>query len=129
VLGLCLLWYRGAPTVQFRGLGLWALGAALLQSLGLVMFVVALEYTSAANVLIFFATTPLIAAVMAWGVLGERVAPVTWAAIAVVLTGILVVASGSLGTVNLFGDFLAFLDAVALAGFYVIIRRHREVNL
>ncbi len=129
VLGLCLLWYRGALVAQFWGLGLWALGAALLQSLGLVMFVVALEYTSAANVLIFFATTPLLAAVMAWGVLGERVGPVTWAAIAVVLAGIVVIASGSLGSVHLFGDFLALLDAIAIAGFYVIIRRHKDVDL
>jgi drug/metabolite transporter (DMT)-like permease len=80
-------------------------------------------------VLIFFATMPLIAAVMSWAFLGERVRPVTWAAILVTLAGLVVVASGSLGTGHLFGDFLALLDACTLATFYVVVRRHREVNM
>ena len=129
VLALSALWYRRGFAAQLRGLGFWALVVALLQAVGAILFVTALEYTSTANVLIFFATTPLIAAVMSWAFLGERVLPVTWAAILVSLAGLVVVASGSLGTGHLFGDFLALLDATSLATFYVVVRRHREVNM
>jgi len=125
VLALSALWYRRGFAVQLRGLGLWALVVALLQGVGMILFVTALEYTSAANVLIFFATMPLIAALLSWAFLGERVAPVTWAAILMTLVGLVVVASGSMGTGHLFGDFLAFLDACTLATFYVVVRRHR----
>jgi drug/metabolite transporter (DMT)-like permease len=129
VLALSALWYRRGFVAQLRGLGLWALVVVLLQGVGMILFVSALEYTSAANVLIFFATMPLIAALLSWAFLGERVRPVTWVAILVTLAGLVVVASGSLGTGHLFGDFLALLDACMLATFYVVVRRHREVSM
>jgi drug/metabolite transporter (DMT)-like permease len=129
VLAAMWLWHRGALLAELRAIRFWALAVAGLQGVGVILFVTALEYTSAANVLIFFATTPLIAAVLSRVFIGERVRPVTWIAILLCLAGLVIVASGSFGTVHLFGDFLAFLDAVALAGFYVTIRRHREVSM
>jgi len=72
---------------------------------------------------------PLIAAVMAWAFLGERVAPMTWAAILVCLGGLIVVFSGSLGSGRWFGDLLALIDAVCLAAFLVVVRRNRALNM
>lgn len=129
VLALSALWYRRGFVGQLRGLGFWALVVALLQGLGLVLFVVALDHTSAANVLVVFATTPLIAAAMAWAFFGQRIPMVTLAAILVSLAGLVIVASGSIGAGHLFGDLLALLDAVSLAAFYVVIRRHHEVDM
>ena len=129
VLTLSALWYRRGFAAQFRGLGIWALAVVLLQGVGMILFVTALHYTSVANVLIAFATMPLIAAVMAWAFLGERVAPVTWAAIIVCLGGLIIVVSGSLGSGRLFGDLLALIDAVCLAAFLVVVRRHRALNM
>ncbi|MGR3718158.1 MAG: DMT family transporter [Thermohalobaculum sp.] len=129
VLALSALWYRRGFVAQFRGLGVWALAVVLLQGVGMILFVTALDYTSVANVLIAFATMPMIAAVMAWAFLGERVAPVTWAAILVCLGGLVIVVSGSLGSGRLFGDLLALIDAVCLAAFLVVVRRHRAINM
>jgi len=129
VLMISALWYRRSFMAQLRGIGFWALVVAVLQGVGLVLFVVALDYTSAANVLVVFATTPLIAAAMAWGFFGERIPLVILAAILVSLVGLVIVASGSLGAGHLFGDILALLDAVSLAAYYVVIRRHREVDM
>ena len=114
---------------QFRGIGRWGWTVALLQGGGLMLFVLAMEYTTAANVLIVFATTPLIAAVMGWAFLGERVPGVTWAAILASVAGLVIVTSGSLGTVHVLGDLLALLDAISLAAFYVVVRRQREISM
>jgi drug/metabolite transporter (DMT)-like permease len=129
VLTLAALWYRRGFVAQLHGVGFWALVVAMLQGVGLVLFVVALDYTSAANVLVLFSTTPLIAAAMAWAFLGERIPMVTLVAILISLAGLVIVASGSLGAGHLFGDLLALLDAASLAAFYVVIRRHREVDM
>jgi len=122
------IWHRGGLMAEFRRIRFWALVVAGLQAVGMILFVVALDYTTAANVLIFFATTPLLAALLSWAFIGERVAPVTWAAILICFAGLVIVASGSFGTLHLLGDALAFLDAASLAAFYVVIRRHREVS-
>jgi len=129
VLLLSALWYRRDFVPQMRGLGRWSYLVALLQGVGMILFISAVEYTSVANVLIAFATMPLIAALMTWAFLGERVAPATWVAILISLTGLVIVVSDSLATGRLFGDLLALLDATLLATLYVVIRRHREVNM
>jgi len=114
---------------QFRGIAAAGWAVAVLQGVGLILFVLALEYTTAANVLIVFATTPLMAAVLGRIFLGERIPAVTWAAILASMAGLGIVTSGSLGTVHLLGDFLALLDALTLAAFYVVVRRHREISM
>lgn len=129
VLAVMSLRHRRGLLAELRAIRPWAFVVAGLQGAGMILFVTALEYTSAANVLIFFATTPLLAAVLSWIFIGERVRPVTWAAILLCLVGLIIVASGSFGTVHLLGDILALLDATSLAGFYVVIRRHREVSM
>ncbi|HSF93684.1 MAG TPA: DMT family transporter [Thermohalobaculum sp.] len=129
ILVLSMLWYRRGFVAQLRGLGYWVLAAAALQGVGMILFVAALAHTSVANVLIAFATMPLISALMAWAFLGERIAPVTWAAIFVCLGGLLIVVSGSLGSGRLFGDLLALADAVCLSGFFTVIRRQRARNM
>lgn len=128
VLALSALLQRGVGAL-FHGINRWILAAALIEGVGLVLFVAALSHTTAANVLILFATTPMMAAVMGQLFLGERVGRATWAAIAACFVGVVVVGSGSLGSVHLFGDVLALIDAVTVALFFVVVRHHREVSM
>ena len=70
------------------------------------------------------AGAPLIAALLGWALLGERVAGPTWAAIAVTLAGVgLMVSDGLGGSVSPVGDLLALTIAVAFALATVITRR------
>src|SRR4051794_29852466 len=62
-----------------------------------VSFIVAIGYTTVANVVLIQAVTPLIAALLAWVVYRERITPSTWIAIAAVIFGVGVMVSGSLG--------------------------------
>ena len=93
-------------------------------------FVVALKYTTVANILLMQAGVPLLAALLAWIIFRERISLATWGAIAAVITGVGVMVSDSLGgKVSLLGDGLAVVISFAFAIATVTTRRHREVRM
>jgi drug/metabolite transporter (DMT)-like permease len=128
LLGLAL-YYRRDFKKQILAIGGWGLVLALLQGSFTWAFYGALKNTSVANVLIFFASMPLIAALMSKIFLHEQVQKATWTAIGVVVLGLLIVGSRGLIVGNWLGDFLALMCAVIMAGFFTIVRGRRTVNL
>ena len=72
----------------FRAMGWPGVAVGLCFALASTCFVVALAHTTVANVLLIQAGVPLIAALMAFVLFGERVALSTWAAIAAVISGV-----------------------------------------
>lgn len=114
---------------DIRGLGFAGLAVAVIYALNAISFVFAVEHTRVANVLIILAATPLIAALLSIVVLKERVATPTWVAIAAGMTGVAIVVGDGLRTGTSLGDVCAFFTAVALAVTFIIIRRHKHVNM
>jgi drug/metabolite transporter (DMT)-like permease len=102
---------------------------ACLSTLGMVAFIPALQLTSVANVAIFVAAQPFMAAAIAWVWLRERVALRTLLASLVALIGIVVIVSGAAGGRDYRGIGLAFLMLVAISAMTVAIRRHRETPM
>lgn len=114
----------------FRNMGLPGLSVAACFAFCSAAFVVALGYTTVANVTLMAASVPLIAALISWLVLGEAVSGRTWAAIAAVLVGIAVMVSDSLtGAVSPIGDGLALLIAIFFAVATVITRRYSNIRM
>jgi drug/metabolite transporter (DMT)-like permease len=112
-----------------RHLGRWGALVCVLQAACTIAFYAAFSYTSVANVLVIFACTPLIAAVLSKMIFDEGISNATrWAIVGAAL-GLIVVASGSLDGIQWFGDSLALLNAVMLALLYTILRGHREINM
>ena len=104
------------PLALLRGMGRAGIGVALCFAVASPMFIVALAYTTVANMLLMQAGVPLIAARLAWILHGDKVSASTWAAIAAVITGIAIMASGSFGgQVSPLGDGLALVVSIALA--------------
>jgi drug/metabolite transporter (DMT)-like permease len=128
LLGLAL-YYRRDFKKQILAIGGWGLVLALLQGSFTWAFYGALKNTSVANVLIFFASMPLIAALMSKIFLHEIVQKATWTAIGVVVLGLLIVGSRGLIVGNWLGDFLALMCAVIMAGFFTVVRGRSAVNL
>jgi len=121
--------WRGTVKL-FRNIGPAGLAVAVCFAIGSTSFIVALSYTTVANILLIQAGVPLIAALIAWMTFGERPAPATWAAIAAVIFGVGVMVSDSLGgEVSLIGNGLAVLVSVAFALATVITRRHARVRM
>jgi drug/metabolite transporter (DMT)-like permease len=125
-----VLWReRGRGLAAWRDAG-WA-GVAVGFCFGAASdcYVVSLSLTKVANTLIVLSTSPFMAALLGWIVLGEPVRARTWAAIAAAFAGIAIMVANSIAAGNALGDLLAFAPPVAVATNAVIIRRHRAVRM
>lgn len=128
-LAFVALFHRSAWT-GFRSLMTApALAMIALQGTGSIFFLGSLQHTSVANSLLILATAPFLAALFSWIWLRETIDRATALAIVAVFGGVGIIASGSLGGGTLFGDFLSFLNAMTIAGYYVVLRKARHVNL
>ncbi len=120
----------GGTRRLFRVMGPPGLAVAALFASSSTAFVLALQHTTVANILLIQAGAPLIAALLAWAAFGERVRGPTWAAIAVVLVGIFVMFSDSLTRPDSFmGDLLSVWMVLGFSGSVVIVRRYAEVRM
>jgi drug/metabolite transporter (DMT)-like permease len=127
-----MLWREGWQGTRklFLAMGLPGLCVGLCFAIASSTFVMAMQYTTIANILLMQAGVPLIAALVSFLVFRERVDGATWVAIAVVILGVAIMVSESLtGKVSPMGDGLSLLVALAFAGATVITRRHAQVGM
>jgi drug/metabolite transporter (DMT)-like permease len=114
----------------FRQMGWPGLVVALCFAAATISFVTALQYTSVANVVLIGASVPLVAALISWLVFGEKVAPATWAAIAAVIAGVVIMVSDSLGDrSSLTGNLLAMVISLVFSIATVTTRRYAGVHM
>lgn len=127
-----MLWRDGwrGTVLLFRGMGLPSLAVAMCFAVASTSFVVAIAYTTVANILLMQAGVPLIAALIAWLLFRETVGLATWVAIAAVIAGVAIMVSESFtGDVSPIGDGLALLIAVMFSIATVITRRFAHVRM
>lgn len=127
-----MLWRDGGrgTIALFKGMGLPGLVVALCFATASTCFVVALGYTTVANIVLMQAGVPLIAALIGWIAFRERVSRITWAAIAAVIAGVVIMVSDSFGgRVSPIGDGLALLIAFAFSTATVVTRRFAHVRM
>lgn len=127
-----MLWRDGGRgTLRlFRDMGLPGLAVAICFATASTSFVVALAYTTVANIVLMQAGVPLIAALIAWALFRESVSLPTWVAIAAVIAGVAIMVSESFtGDVSPIGDGLALLIAVVFSIATVITRRFAHVRM
>ena len=80
--------------------------------------------------MLFQASAPFIAAMLAWAFLHEHIPPRTWVAMSAALAGVAIMVGGSLGSSGgLIGDALCVVMASGFALVIVVTRRHREVSM
>jgi drug/metabolite transporter, DME family len=118
-----LVWRSGGlPVAALRAVG----GAGVVGGIGLVGAfggaIYAIQTTSVANAVFLFAAAPLITALLARLVLGERVRPETWGAIALALVGIFLMVRQGLSGGALAGNIAGLTSALGFAVFTVSLR-------
>ena len=120
---------RGTASL-FRNMGWPGIAVGLSFATASTCFIIAISYTTVANVLLIQAGVPLLAALIAWIFYRERVSLFTWMAIAAVIGGVAIMVSGSLtGAVSPIGDALALLIATVFALTTVVTRRYTNVRM
>ncbi|MEO3386445.1 DMT family transporter [Mesorhizobium sp. CAU 1741] len=127
-----MAWRDGvAGTMRlFANMGLPGLIVACCFAIATSSFVIALSYTTVANILLIQAGAPLFAALIAFLMLRERVSGPTWAAIAAVLVGVGVMVSDSVtGNVSAMGDGLALVIVLVFSIATVLTRRYAHVRM
>jgi len=125
-----LIQHRGGIVAQFRRLGRIGLVAACTTAGAFVFYIPALQLAPTANVVVIQGLAPLWAALFGWLLLGERVRPATWAALAIALAGMaaLVWEGLTLGG-GLTGELLALGVSLCFAASIVAFRRGRDLDM
>jgi drug/metabolite transporter (DMT)-like permease len=124
---------RGDTPRVFAAMGATGLGVAVCFAIGSTCFIMALDRTAVANVLIIQSLSPFMAGLLGWAWMGERVAGRTWIAMSVALLGSAIMLSRYFHTTpaagSLSGDLLAFTVALSFASAIVLLRRGRQVQM
>jgi drug/metabolite transporter (DMT)-like permease len=128
-----LVWLRmvapGRMLPAFRRLGPIGLLLALCLAGSMTAFICALSLTTVASVMVFQAVSPLLAALLAWVWLRERLTRRTLFAILVAFAGVVVMVSGDLGGGGLAGDAIGLGMAATSALTIVLARLDRRVSM
>lgn len=92
-------------------------------------FIIALNHTTVAHVLVIQAVTPILAGLFAFWAIGEPLSPRTWWTMALAVLGIALMVGVPSGGGSVLGDAMAVLSPLAFAVVIVIARRHRHVSM
>lgn len=117
--------HRGNPVAPVRAMGVAGIVSGLMWAVMFTCFMLALTRTSVANTLVTLSVAPLLTALLAWIVLGERVRAATWVAIVMAGAGIGWMVREGLSGEGLAGMAIAAAVPVASAINIVVLRRLR----
>lgn len=100
----------------------WAV--AIIGASGTAAFIPAFKLTTMANVMLIYAAAPLIAALLAWFWIKERMTSRVMLGCLGAFVGVAIIVQGSFGEINLRGDLLALWMTIVMATLMVIYRRY-----
>ena len=127
---IIMLARHGTGTVAaYRRCGWTGIGVALLFSFSTFGFVLGNQYTKGGNVLMILAGAPLIAALLSWLFLGERLPRRTWLAIGLCLVGTSLIVLDDAGVGSWVGNAFALLAATGLAANFTLCRTRPGVDM
>ncbi|MEM9589772.1 MAG: DMT family transporter [Pseudomonadota bacterium] len=113
---------RGRLAQEFVGMGYAGVTVGVVGAMGQVAFISAFKLTSIANVALIYAATPIVAALLAWLTLGERVGRATLVCAGITVFGVGVLVQGSAARSDIRGDVLAGAITLVMAAIMVIYR-------
>lgn len=107
----------------------WPLSALVaLMVLGTFTWVLSLTHTAVAYTLVIITSAPIFTALLGRLLLREQLPARTWLAGLVVLIGVMIVFSSSLGTGKVQGDLWALVNTGVFALILITLRRYQQVN-
>jgi drug/metabolite transporter (DMT)-like permease len=114
---------------DFRRMGWPGVGVALLSSMSMITGIGSIRFGAVADAMVIYATVPFVTAILAWLLIGERTTRSTIMASGMALLGVLVMLFGADWGGSMLGRGLACLMTLGMAGFSIIMRRHRDLPM
>jgi len=125
---LVLATERKGALRAFRAMGRSGLAMTVFLAISSGVFLLSLNYTTVANVLFMQAAAPMMAALLAWVFLHERIDGRTWLSLLLAGAGVVLMAAGSFEA-GAAAIFLPLLMTASFAAVIVIARHRREVSM
>ena len=123
-----LMRYRSRMPAACRAIGVPGVCAGICLGIGTVCFLFAVMNTTIANVSFLTAATPMVAALLGWWLLKERVRRATWISMTIALLGVFVMVYEGIAGGGLFGNSMAMLAALCSAGYVIALRFGRRAD-
>lgn len=114
-LTIWMIWRAISPKAPALIPGKAGLAVACLYGFGSMAFLTAVFHTTTANLVFILAFNTMFAALLSWIFLKEKPRPVTFAAMAAMVTGVLIIVGDGISAGNLFGDLLALTASFMIA--------------
>ena len=124
----CLIEKRFAID-DFRRMGWPGVGVAILSAMSMITGIGSIRFGKVADAMVIYATVPFVTAILAWLIIGERTTRSTVIASCAALGGVLVMLAGEEWGGSMFARGLACLMTLGMAGFSIIMRRHRDLPM
>ena len=105
--------YTDTPKDPFNDKNFVEVG--VLYGVASIFFTISVFTTSTANLVFILAFNPMLAAIFAWVLIGERPKLVTWLAIFATMIGVMIIVSDGVETGNWLGDLTSLMAAIVLA--------------
>lgn len=116
--------WRGSFRREFVYMRTSGWAVAIVGASGTAAFIPAFKLTTMANVMLIYAAAPLIAALLAWFWIRERMTLRVMLGCLGAIVGVAIIVQGSFGAINLRGDLLALWMTIVMAILMVIYRRY-----
>lgn len=124
-----LFQYRRAVFTRIKSIGRPGLIGGACMSIASITFMQAMTTTTVANTLFMLGSIPFFTALLARLILGEALKRETVVTMLVAGCGIALMLGDGLGGGSLFGNSMAFVTAIAFAGYAVVVRYNRSVDM
>ena len=125
---LVVVMERRGTVAAFRSMGRSGVAMTVFLAISSGTFLLALNHTTVANVLFMQAAAPMMAALLGWALLSERIDGRTWVALALAGAGVVLMAAGSFDA-GAAAVGLPFLMTASFAAVIVIARHRRDVSM
>ncbi len=121
--------YRSATFRAFHDIGVRGLSAATLLGLGSILYIFAILNTTVANVVFIIGSAPLVTALVAWILLGERIRRSGIVTMAGAVCGIGLMFVDGLASGGMLGNVLAIVMVLTFAFYLLILRSSRNTDM
>jgi len=122
MMGWLIIQHGRHLVLAFREAGVNAMVAGLAVGTAGITFIASLFHTTVAQSIFMTGLTPFMSALLGLWILRERVAPITWIAMAIALFGMLIILSAGGGQGSMLGTVLAIYSAFCFSCYAVLLR-------